>query len=96
MASGTTTNYGDDVGIGRVYRDGFVNGVFKNNHLLGLTVNGSAVFPRLPAGDQSYRWKVMSSANTSAESFTESASAPTPVAIIPKNAVVSPTYFWAR
>jgi len=59
VATGTLTNYGDDVGIQRAYRDGFTQAVFKNNHLLGLTVNGQAVFPELPPGDQSYRWKVI-------------------------------------
>lgn len=101
MATGTTTQYGLAVGGGSagaytpIFRDGFVNAVFKNNQFLGLTVNGSPLFPELPVGDTNYRYKLISSANTSAGTFSEGDSAPQPVAISPVNAVIAYTYFWA-
>jgi len=95
MAYGTTSNYGDDVGIARIYRAGFVDAIWRNNSFLGLTVNGQAVFPRLPAGDSSYRWRVAKTGNTSAAVFTEGGAAPTAVAHTYGNAVVGYTYAWA-
>jgi hypothetical protein len=95
VAHGTTTQYSSNVGIATVFAPSFVNAVFKNNHFLGLVINGKPLFPELKVGDTAYRWKVLSSANTSAAVFTEGAAAPTPVAITPKNAAVDYTYVWA-
>lgn len=94
MATGTTTQYGSGTGIAQLYRDNFISGVFKNNSLLSLQVNGRPVFPELPVGDTSYRWKMQTSANTSVAVFTEGASAPTPVAAGYANLAVAYTYLW--
>lgn len=96
MATGTTTQWAVGTGIDYRYVDGFVDAVFRNNSLLGMThpMTGADVFPDLPAGDTSYRWKLQSAGNTSVAVFTESASQPTPVAQTYVNAAVSYTYFW--
>lgn len=87
MAFGTTTQWAAGTAHDYKYRDGFVDAVFRNNSLLGL-------FPTLPAGDSSYRWKVNSAGNTNVAVFTEGASAAVPVAQTYVNAAVSYTYLW--
>lgn len=96
MASGTTTQWAVGTGIDYRYANGFVNCVYLNNAWLGLVnpMTGQQVIPRLPVGDTSYRWKAKSAGNSNVAVFTESASAPTPVAQTYNNLAVGYTYFW--
>ena len=96
MASGTTTQWAVGTGIDYRYVDGYVDAVFRNNYLLGMQhpENGRDVFPDLPVGDTSYRWKIQSAGNTNVAVFTEGAAAPVPVAQTYVNAAVAYTYFW--
>jgi hypothetical protein len=96
MATGTTTQWAVGTGIDYEYVDGYVDAVFRNSAIPGMThpQTGQDVFPDLAVGDTNYRWKVQSAGNTSVAVFTESASAPTPVAATYVNAAVSYTYFW--
>jgi len=95
MAIGNLTNYGDDVGIGRIFADSFEDAVYINNELFGLTINGVPLFPDLKVCDSRYRWKLRKSGNTSAAVFAEGEAAPTPVAGQYANLSVPYTYFWA-
>lgn len=96
MAIGSTTNYGDDVGIARVYQPSFENIVFTNNDLLGASINGSALFPRVgPFGGTHYRKKVRVTANSSAALYSEGDGAPAAVASTYANGVWPYAYFWA-
>jgi hypothetical protein len=96
MATGTTTQWAVGTGFDYQYVDGYVDCVFRNNYLLGMLhpATRQPVFPALEVGDSNYRWKAQSAGNTSVAVFTESASAPTPVAQTYVNAAVSYTYFW--
>ena len=91
MATGTTTQWPVGTGIDYRYVDGFVDAVYRNNSFLGMQSGGRDVFPDLPVGDTSYRWKLASAGNTSTAVFTESASAPTPVAQTYVNAALAYT-----
>ncbi len=95
MAIGNTTQYGADVGLQTAFEPGFVDAVYRLDDFLSLHVNKQPVFPMSPMlGDiSSERWKVNSAGNTSVEIFTESGSAPTPVAQTYVNAAVAATYF---
>jgi hypothetical protein len=97
VAHGTTTQFGSRTALAEIFTPGFVDCVYRNNQLLGLTVNGSPVFPELPGpyGSNGYGWKINSAGNTSTSVFAESAVAPTPVAQTYVNANVTATYFWA-
>lgn len=75
---------------------GFVDGVYRNNQLLGLTVGGRRVFPeRDSGGDTAVRWKVAMTANTSTEVFTEGGIQPAAVAQAWTTAAQAFTYFRA-
>ena len=90
MAIGSTTQWGSRTALAEVYAKGFVEGVFRNGMFLPLF--GTPIPSR---GGTSYRWKVNSSGNTSTETYTESASQPTPVAQTYVNADLAYVYFRA-
>jgi hypothetical protein len=51
--------------IKQKYEKGFVDAVYRNNQLLGMSIGGRAVFPQRPSGgDTAVRWKVASAGNT--------------------------------
>jgi len=97
VAYGTTTQYGADVALQTAFEASFVDAVYRNNEFLGMSVNGVPVFPASPLGGDisSFRWKVNSAGNTSAEVFTEGGTQPTPVAQTYVNAAVAAVYFRA-
>jgi len=95
MAIGNTTQFSDRGVLREVYEPMFESAVFRNNHLLGLTLNGKPMIPEIPFSGEKYRWPINSAGNTSTEVFTEGAGAPTPVAQSYKSAEQAATYFWA-
>jgi hypothetical protein len=96
MAIGSTTNYGDDVGIARVYEPAFESIVFTQNDLLGASVGGRPLFERRASqGGTHFRKKVRVSGNTSAALYSEGDGAPGAVASIYVNGVWPYAYFWA-
>ena len=97
MAIGNTTQYGSRTALDQKFAPGFEDAVYRNNQLLGMTVNGKALFPEssiAPYGAD-YRWTLNSAGNTSAAIFTEGAAAGTPVAQTYVNLTATPVYFWA-
>lgn len=96
MAIGNITQWGSRVGLDQIYETGFEDAVYRNNQLLGLSINGSPVFPERPmTTGQDNRWLVNSAGNTSVATFTEGAAAPQPVAQTYVTLEANPVYFWA-
>jgi hypothetical protein len=96
MAIGNTTQYGSRTALDQKFAPGFEDAVYRNNQLLGMTVNGSPVFPEssiAPYGAD-YRW-TLNTAGNSAEIYTEGQAAGTPGAQTYTNLTATPVYFWA-
>ena len=95
MAIGNTTQFSDRGVLREIYKPAFEDAVFRNNQLLGLTINGQPLMPEVQSPDGLYRFPINYAGNTSAAVFAEGASAPVPVAQSYISCAMSAVYFWA-